>query len=113
MNKRTVGRITEDRAATFLQEQGYGLIAQNVSCRIGEIDIVATEGDTLVFAEVKYRRTDAYGLPEQAVGIKKQVTIRRCAQWYMQRNRIPEDVPVRFDVIAMDEHEIRLYRDAF
>lgn len=113
MNKRTVGRITEDRAATFLQEQGYGLIAQNVSCRIGEIDIVATEDDTLVFAEVKYRRTDAYGLPEQAVGIKKQATIRRCAQWYMQRNRIPEDRPVRFDVIAMDGHEIRLYRDAF
>ncbi|MBO4767878.1 MAG: YraN family protein [Lachnospiraceae bacterium] len=113
MNKRTVGAETEERAVRFLQEQGYCPVMQNYRCRLGEIDIIAEEDGALVFLEVKYRRTTAYGLPEQAVDARKQMKIRKIAMWYAAQNRIPADRPMRFDVVAMDEREIRLYKNAF
>ena len=113
MNKRTVGSDNEKRALTFLQEQGYVPLRQNYSCFCGEIDIVAEDDGDLVFAEVKYRRTPEYGLPEQAVDARKQAKIRRVAMCYLKEHKLPTDTDIRFDVVAMDEREIRLYRNAF
>ena len=114
MNERSVGTLTEERAAAFLLEQGLTVLAKNYRCKTGEIDLIAKEADgTMVFAEVKYRRTDSYGLPEEAVGRKKQETIKRAAMWYLREQRMSDETAMRFDVIAMDTNEIRWYRDAF
>lgn len=113
MNKRTVGAETEARAANYLQEQGYVLVLQNYRCFCGEIDIVAEEDGILVFLEVKYRRTTEYGLPEQAVDSRKMSRIRKAALCFLTEHRLPPDTAIRFDVVAMDEREIRLYQNAF
>ncbi len=113
MNKRTVGSDNEERAMAFLQQRGYVPLMRNYSCFCGEIDIVAEEAGSLVFAEVKYRRTQEYGLPEQAVDARKQAKIRRVAMCYLKEHKLPTDTNLRFDVVAMDEREIRLYKNAF
>jgi TIGR00252 family protein len=113
MNKRTVGAQTEERAARYLEKQGYALVARNYRCYCGEIDIVAEDGGAVVFIEVKYRRTAEYGTPEQAVDAHKQARIRRAAMCFLKEQGFSDDTAMRFDVIAMDEREIRLYRDAF
>ena len=113
MNKRTVGSDTEERAVRFLQENGYSLVMQNYRCKAGEIDIIAFEGGELVFAEVKFRRTEKFGRPEEAVDARKQMRIRKAAQWYLMTQDLSPETPVRFDVIAMDPWEVRIYRNAF
>ena len=113
MNKRSVGSVTEERAMEYLTGLGYEPVQRNYRCRAGEIDLVARDGEYLVFAEVKYRRTEEFGLPEEAVDAKKQMRIRHAAEWFLKEQRVPADMPVRFDVVAMDSREIRLYKDAF
>ena len=113
MNKRTVGAANEARAVQYLQKRGYMLVLQNYRCFCGEIDIIAEEDGTLVFLEVKYRRTTEYGLPEQAVDSRKMRRIRNAAMCFLKEHRLPQDMPLRFDVVAMDEREIRLYQNAF
>jgi len=113
MNKRAVGSVTEERAEAYLAGLGYEPIERNYQCRCGEIDLIAKDGEYLVFVEVKYRRTEEFGLPEEAVTVRKRDRIRRAAEWYLKQRRIPDGTPVRFDVVAMDAQEIRIYRDAF
>lgn len=114
MNERSVGTRTEEHASEFLEKNGLTILCRNYRCRLGEIDIVAKEDDgTLVFAEVKYRRTVERGLPEEAVNIRKQEIIRKTALWYLTEHGLSPESAVRFDVIAMDTREIRWYRDAF
>ena len=114
MNKRTVGSETEARASEYLKRQGLRILTKNYRCRLGEIDLIAEEPDgTIVFAEVKYRRTDASGFPEEAVDFRKQETIRRTALWYLTERRMSPDSAMRFDVIAMDSTEIRWHKNAF
>ncbi len=97
-----------------MTEQGLTVLERNYRTRVGEIDLIAKSPDgVIVFAEVKYRRSDRYGLPEEAVGIKKQETIRRTAMWYLRERKMSPETAMRFDVIAMDSNEIRWYRDAF
>ena len=116
-NQRTVGSRYEQEAAAFLSKQGLIIVAQNYRCRAGEIDIIAKDGQTLVFCEVKYRFDSSAGDPAAAVDYRKQQTIFRVAQWYMQTNRLPENTPCRFDVVAMtgvgEDLQIRWIPDAF
>ena len=67
----------------------------------------------LVFSEVKYRKTQKYGDPAEAVTAAKQARIYRTAQWYLQERRIPEGTPVRFDVVSITGDDIRLIPNAF
>lgn len=114
MNERSVGTRTEERASEFMTEQGLTVLARNYRTKVGEIDLIAESPDgVIVFAEVKYRRSDRYGLPEEAVGIRKQETIRKTALWFLRERKLSPESAVRFDVIAMDSNEIRWYRDAF
>ncbi len=113
MNKRSIGNITEARASEYLEAQGCTILERNYRCKLGELDIVAKDGDELVFVEVKYRRSERYGLPEQAVNRTKQANMRRVASWYLAEHRLSEDMPMRFDVIAIDSEELRWYRNAF
>lgn len=114
MNQRSVGTLTEARASEFLKRNGLRILARNYHCKSGEIDIIAADTDgTIVFVEVKYRRTDAYGLPEEAVSAGKQLVLQRAAMWYLKEQRLSLESAVRFDVIAMDSEEIRWYQNAF
>ncbi len=95
-----VGSRGEELAATFLLRQGLRIIARNFRCKGGEVDIVAKDGDTFVFVEVKTRKTLAYGLPQLAVTPFKQRQISKAALTWLSRNRL-HDAPARFDVIAI------------
>lgn len=113
MNKRKTGQEQEVKAACFLKTQGYQILERNYRCKKGEIDLIAREGQYLVFVEVKYRSTNESGLPEEAVDLRKQRQISRVAAWYLAEKGLDIYTPCRFDVVAIEREEIRLYRDAF
>lgn len=95
-----VARLGEDAAAGWLVGHGYRVLARNVRFRRGELDIVAVDGNVLVFVEVKTRRTRRAGLPQEAVHPRKQAQIRRLATAWM-KVRFAEERACRFDVIAV------------
>ena len=98
----TTGAESEQLAAAYLIGRGYSIIKRNFRFgREGEIDIVAIDGQTLVFVEVKARSSHAYGLPEAAVTPAKQRILRRAALGYCYINSV-QDRECRFDVIALD-----------
>ena len=79
MIRRKEGAYYENLVAEYLKTQGYEILEKNYRCRIGEIDLIAKEGETLVFVEVKYRRDDKMGNPKEAVDRKKQKKISMTA----------------------------------
>jgi len=115
MRMRT-GKRGEELAVAYLAEAGYRIVDRNYRCVFGEIDIVAEEGETLVFIEVKSRRSEAYGDPQLAVGREKQKRISRIAMHYLEEKRLRHR-PARFDVVAVKllpaDHQIELIRNAF
>ena len=119
VNTRAAGKRYEEQAAAYLTEQGYCIREKNFRCRLGEIDLIAEdqsrEKSVLVFTEVKYRTSaDSAGGPLAAVGIRKQKTISRVAQFYLMSNGLPEiGTPCRFDVIAITPEGITHIKDAF
>ena len=113
MNKRRLGSKKEDEAARFLTGRGLKIIEKNYRDRFGEIDLIARDGNTLVFVEVKYRKNASAGHPEEAVGISKAKTISKVAAHYMVYRKYPGPTPVRFDVIAIEGDDIRWHKNAF
>lgn len=113
MNKRRTGTKYEDIACDFLKEQGIEILERNFRSRFGEIDIVAKEGETLLFIEVKYRSGRGSGAPEEAVTPRKMKTIRFVSLHYLMKHECSEDVPVRYDVVAIEGSEIRYIKNAF
>lgn len=113
-----LGSTGERLAAEHLVREGYGILARNFRCRYGEIDIIAEDGQDLVFVEVKTRRGVAYGRPEDAVTIQKQRKLIQVASYYLSLQAHPER-SWRIDVVAVQMsasgklEEIRLYRHAF
>jgi len=100
-DKRSVlGKAGETLAAEYLRQSGYTILERNYRSRSGEIDIIAKQGKTLVFAEVKTRKSASFGSPAAAVTLKKQAQISRVAQEYLARENL-FDRPARFDVIAV------------
>ncbi len=100
-------------AAEYMQGCGYKILDRNYRTRSGEIDIIAREGGYIVFAEVKYRKNNAFGTPLEAVDYKKQQKIRRMAHIYLHNERYPENTPVRFDVVGITNSHITLIKNAF
>ena len=82
--KKKRGRKGEDLACAFLEQNGYRVIERNFRCKMGEIDIVATDGEYLCFTEVKARTRTDYGMPRDAVDRRKQLKLLRCAQLYLK-----------------------------
>ena len=113
MNTRRVGSEKEKEACRYLEKKGYRIVATNYWCRYAEIDIVARDGGELVFIEVKYRKNAQYGGGARAVSAKKIRNISRCARYYIYKEHIPPDVPMRFDVIAIDGGTITHFVNAF
>ena len=117
MNKRRLGSIYEARACEYIRSQGGMILERNFRCRQGEIDIVCQDGDTVAFVEVKYRRSRRFGYAEEAVDIRKQLTISQVASFYLLRHGGGHG-RYRFDVIAIDRDSggtecIRWHKDAF
>ena len=112
-NKRKLGQEQEECASKALEKAGYTILCRNYRCRAGEIDLIAKHRKMLVFIEVKYRKTNKSGYPEEAVDSRKQKQIRKVAAWYMTEHHLPEDTLCRFDVVAVTPAEIRVYQNAF
>jgi putative endonuclease len=111
------GRHGEDLAHRYLQSQGYVVVARNWRhpSGAGELDIVAWEGETLVFVEVKSRGSEEHGRPEEAVGPGKQEHLDRVARAYA-RAAGADPHHTRFDIVTVvfaDPPRIELLRDAF
>lgn len=98
--KDAVGAYGERVAARHLQEAGLVVLARNWRCRDGEIDIVARDGDTLVFCEVKTRRSDAYGTPAESLVAAKVARLRRLAGRWIAASGVHSPA-VRFDVVSV------------
>ncbi|MHB8828474.1 MAG: YraN family protein [Syntrophales bacterium] len=96
----SVGKRGEELAAAYLAKVGYKIIERNYRCVFGELDIVAEEGDSIVFIEVKSRRSAAYGDPQLAVDFRKQKKISMVALDYLEKKR-QHNRNARFDVVAV------------
>lgn len=114
-----LGRTGEEAAVAFLEKNGYRVEAAGFRLLRGEIDIIAYDGPTLVFIEVKTRSGEEFGRPEEAVNPAKQRQIRKIAAGYLAKNRIPESrTPCRFDVLSLVREAgsgflIRHFKNAF
>lgn len=96
------GAQCEDLAATFLIKSGYEIIERNVRHGRGEIDIIATTGETICFVEVKASNSLKFGLPQERVNQKKQYQLIKLAKLYLQRNIfLQRNFDPRFDVISV------------
>lgn len=114
---RELGRAGEDIACEHLRKKGYEIVERGFRLFRGEIDVVARDGGTLVFVEVKTRADESHGRPEESVTPGKQRQIRRIAQGYLLKNSLGE-VPCRFDVVAIllrgpDDCRLEHFVDAF
>ncbi len=111
MNARQrLGQSGENAAAAYLESLGYRVLGRNVRGPTGEIDIVAREGETIVFVEVKARLSGAFG-SLGAVDARKRKRLRAAAADYLQF--VAPNAKARFDVLAIDGRAMRLYRGAF
>lgn len=116
-NRHEKGALGEAAAVRHLEARGLRIVSRNVRLPIGEIDVIAKDGDTLVFVEVKSVSGSGGRLPQEAVSIDKQRRLTRLALWYMQKEGLLRQ-PARFDVVAVtwrggDEPEIRWIVNAF
>ena len=111
-----LGRRGERAAERHLRRNGYRIVVRNFRAAGAEIDLVAIDGEILVFVEVKTRRSRAAGAPEEAVDERKQKRMRRAAEVFARRYRADE-IEMRFDIVAIDASgkrlEIELLRNAF
>ena len=119
MNTRRLGNQGEEAAAEFLVRKGCVVLARQYCTPLGEIDLVVRDGSSLVFVEVKTRRSLRFGLPSDAVGVVKRRKIIKSAMWYMEAElKSPETPPCRFDVVEVyappnGEMRIRHFENAF
>jgi putative endonuclease len=111
-----LGKTGEDLACRELERRGYAILARRKRLRSGELDIVARDGPTLVFVEVKAREGHAFGDAGEAVTARKRHTLTRLALEYLADERISNE-PCRFDVVAIHIEEdapvIEVFQHAF
>ena len=111
-NRRRTGTKYEKIAGEFLEKQGYRILEYNFRCRYAEIDIVAKDGEYLVFCEVKFRKTGGLSAALEAVSVPKQMRLSGAAVYYLMKNGCTE-IPCRFDVIGIAGNKISLRKNAF
>ena len=114
--RRQLGDQGEDLAAAALKQQGYKILERNYVTPLGEIDLIAKQGKTVVVVEVKTRRGSSFGAPQEAVNSGKQNRLRRLADYYLKAKRLTGS-PVRFDVVAVTMTEnvpqVEIIQNAF
>ncbi len=113
-NPREIGKASEELAQNFLKKQGYKILSLNFYSRLGELDIVAKDKETVCFVEVKSRSNLSRGFPEEAVTRSKKHKICKSALVFLKKNRLLE-AQARFDVVSInsDNGEIKLFKNAF
>lgn len=116
-SREATGQAGEKLAELFLKKIGYVILQRNWRTRSGEIDLIARDGDEVVFVEVKTRASDKWGSPEMAANATKRRRLIRAAREFAARKRL-EDTPMRFDVVAIiladgAEPVIEHFEDAF
>lgn len=99
MNSNEIGAHGERLAERFLEQHGVTILARNVHSRYGEIDLIAQEGETLLFIEVKFRQSNHFGSALDSVTPQKQTRFLKTVEAYLQEN--PSDAPLRIDVIGI------------
>jgi len=117
LSRRSAGKIAEDAVATHLRSSGYSILERNYSTPLGEIDIVALDGDVVCFVEVRSRAGDSYGGAVEALPRSKQKRVARAAMAYMKAKRL-DGAKVRFDFAAVEmpeegEARVELVKNAF
>jgi putative endonuclease len=115
--RQCLGKLGENLACAALKQRGYAIIARRYRTKLGEIDIVARDGDTTVFVEVKLRTGTDFGGGAVAVNAAKQRKVAQMAMNYLVRHRL-DDRPCRFDVVTIDidrgkSPQIDIYTNAF
>ncbi len=112
MSSRKEGISGEELAVEFLKKKGFKIVAQNVRMTMGEIDVICTDGNVLVFVEVKTRSSLRFGHPFEAIDERKQYKYRRMAEEYVMRHRL-FGRDLRFDAVAVIGDEIEYVANAF
>lgn len=108
------GSDAEKKAATYLQRQGLALLTQNYRCRFGEIDLIMSEGETLVFVEVRLRKSNAFGGAAASITTAKKMKLLRTARHYL--SGLGHEPACRFDAVLMtgiNPPKIEWIRNAF
>jgi len=112
MNTHLFGVSGEEMAAKYLKKNKYKILERNFRAARGEIDIIAKDGEYVVFIEVKRRMSDKFGLPREAVTDMKQKTIINCASYWLAKNNMT-GCSVRFDVVEVYGENVHIIKDAF
>lgn len=112
-----IGKSGEEAAVGFLRKRRYKIIQRNYKNKLGEIDIIAKDGDTLCFIEVKTRSSFKFGYPQEAVTLTKQKKINKVALSYLKQYNLL-NIPARFDIISVvlnsqNKFDIEIIQDAF
>lgn len=114
VDKRALGRVGENKGVDFLEKIGYKILEKNFYARRGEVDIIAEHESDLVFIEVKFRQSNEYGMPQDAIKKYKQRRIVKSALEYIKSNR-NSNQNIRFDVLLIgpEPERIELIKSAF
>jgi len=105
------GRYGENIAKEYLIKKGYVFIEANFENKIGEIDLIMSDGDWLVFVEVKYKSDDRLGIPEEMISPNKIWQVKRVAESYLVERRIKYFEKFRLDAVCILDKEIRHYEN--
>ena len=98
---REQGQYTESLACQYLENKGFKLIEKNFNCRLGEIDLIMKDNDSLVFVEVRYRRSNNFGSGAESVTANKQSKLIKTASLYLQKHDKYNKNPARFDIVSI------------
>ncbi|MBR1471634.1 MAG: YraN family protein [Lachnospiraceae bacterium] len=112
-NQRRKGAAGEAEAAEYLTAKGVQIVERNFRCKSGEVDLIGKDGAYLVFFEVKWRGAEQAGFAAEAVDHRKQRRICAVADYYLYQQGLGEELPVRFDVVALDGERTEWFQNAF
>lgn len=112
--KKLIGQAAEKQAQSYLEHQGLIWVCSNYRCPAGEVDLIMTEGDNLIFVEVRYRSLVEYGESAETVGPRKQSRIIKAAWHYLLKIHKMDKLNCRFDVVGLNaQNEINWIQNAF
>ena len=112
VNNLKTGCWGESLAVDYIKSKGYFVLEKNFKCKIGEIDIIAKVDNTIVFIEVKTRTNDRFGMPREAVNVRKQNIITNVAMFYIKFKRL-FGYSLRFDIIEILGNDITHLKNCF
>jgi putative endonuclease len=106
MKRKTTGMLGEKLAADFLTRQGYAIIETNFRCKEGEVDIIAKEGEFLVFVEVRAKHNSNFGTPEESITPRKKEHLRNVAAHYLEtHDNLPAEWRIDFVAVELNDKE--------